>query len=78
MDVGLIEHLESSITTYYYNKKTPCKKRFWSNYYGSSLVPKILRFLAWHRVKCGSTYYFEGVALCNECKKTQTHEAHKS
>ena len=44
-----------------------CNKKFWTNYYGSSLMPEILNFLCWHRVKCGTKYFFEGTALCKEC-----------
>ena len=43
-----------------------CGKKFWSNYYGASLIP--ISFLRWHRVRCGEIYLVEGKALCQECQ----------
>lgn len=71
MDVGLINHLEYAVDSYYLNRIVPCGKKFWTNYYGSSIMPKVFRFLnCWHKVKCGDIY-FEGKALCDECKKSK-------
>jgi hypothetical protein len=45
-----------------------CGKKFWSCYYGASLLGPLKYVLGWHRVRCGTNYFFEGKALCEKCR----------
>jgi len=44
-----------------------CGRRFWSNKFGGSLCPFPLNKIP-ELVICGRIYYFEGKALCKDCK----------
>lgn len=45
-----------------------CGKKFWTYYYGSSMLGYFMPIFGWHRVKCGDVFYIEGLALCKDCR----------
>ena len=36
-----------------------CGKKFWTYYYGSSMLGYFMPIFGWHRVKCGDVFYIE-------------------
>lgn len=45
-----------------------CGKKFWTCFYGSSMLGYFAPIVGWHKVKCGNEYLVEGLALCKDCR----------